>query len=210
MTLIDADADQIDRGANAALIGDEAIQFGRAERIGPARWRLSRLLRGRRGSEWAVAAHRAGEPFVLIDPASTRTLVADDTVIGREIAVLATGIADGDEVTATLVPDGRSVVPPSPVHLCTTSEGEGIRLRWTRRSRTGWQWADAVDAALGEEREAYRVTISDGAATQVVDTREAALEIPPADRRRRLEVRQIGTHGLSRPATIMLEPGESG
>ena len=39
---------------NLAAIGDELVQFGRAERIGPARWRLSRLLRGRRGTEWAV------------------------------------------------------------------------------------------------------------------------------------------------------------
>jgi hypothetical protein len=39
-------------GANLALIGDELIQFGAAEPIGNNRFRLSRLLRGRLGTEW--------------------------------------------------------------------------------------------------------------------------------------------------------------
>lgn len=57
-------------GDNLALLGDELIQFGLAEPLGDRRFRLSRLLRGRRGTEWAVTGHLAGEPFVLIEAAS--------------------------------------------------------------------------------------------------------------------------------------------
>ena len=40
-------------------------------------------------------------------------------------------------------------------------------LSWIRRSRAGWPWIDGVDAPLGEDREAYRLTIQpDGGAAR--------------------------------------------
>src|SRR5690606_242236 len=57
MMLHDADTAGLVAGRNLALLGDELIQFGRAEPLGSARWRLSRLTRGRRGTEWAIAGH---------------------------------------------------------------------------------------------------------------------------------------------------------
>lgn len=54
-------------GDNLALLGHELIQFGRAEQVGPNRYRLSRLLRGRFGTEWASSAHQSGDDFLLID-----------------------------------------------------------------------------------------------------------------------------------------------
>src|SRR3546814_18510434 len=56
-------------GANRAMVGGELLQFGEAEIVGPGKWRLSRLLRGRAGPARAMS-HPAGEPFVLLaDPA---------------------------------------------------------------------------------------------------------------------------------------------
>lgn len=57
MLLEDADDARLLAGANLAVLGDELIQFGRAEPLGGARWRLSRLVRGRRGTSWAAAMH---------------------------------------------------------------------------------------------------------------------------------------------------------
>ena len=55
------------------------------------------------------------------------------------------------------------MMPLSPVHLGVTGdEGSGVILRWTRRSRLGWRWLDGADAPLGEEVEAYVVTILAG------------------------------------------------
>src|SRR3546814_20097239 len=53
-------------GANRAMVGGELLQFGEAEIVGPGKWRLSRLLRGRAGTASAMS-HPAGEPFVLLD-----------------------------------------------------------------------------------------------------------------------------------------------
>src|SRR3546814_11488239 len=54
VTLSNAGDALLDGGANLALVGDELLQFGRAEQIDATRWRLSRLWRGRRGTEAAI------------------------------------------------------------------------------------------------------------------------------------------------------------
>jgi len=47
-------------GENLAILGGELFQFGRAEALGEGKFRLSRLLRGRAGTEWACAGHSEG------------------------------------------------------------------------------------------------------------------------------------------------------
>jgi hypothetical protein len=46
--LLNVDVDALMAGANLALLGDELVQFGRAEPMGSGSYRLSKLLRGRR------------------------------------------------------------------------------------------------------------------------------------------------------------------
>ncbi len=54
-------------GANLLLVGQEIIQFADAEQLGASEWRLSKLLRGRRGTEWAMATHQVGEAVLVLD-----------------------------------------------------------------------------------------------------------------------------------------------
>src|SRR5690606_22510652 len=76
MWLESATDDALARDANLALIGGELLQFGVAEWISPRRFRLSRLLRGRRGTEWAADLHEAGDGFVLIERPSLTVIEA--------------------------------------------------------------------------------------------------------------------------------------
>ena len=62
-SFVNADANALMAGANLALVGDELLQFGRAEQLGPGRFRLSRLLRGRRGTEWAARTQPSASHF---------------------------------------------------------------------------------------------------------------------------------------------------
>jgi hypothetical protein len=55
------------RGTNWAMLGREVIGFTTATLIGTRRYRLSGLLRGRRGTEQWVGLHSAGEEFLLLD-----------------------------------------------------------------------------------------------------------------------------------------------
>ena len=163
-------------GANLALAGDELLQFGRVEPLGGRRFRLSRLLRGRRGTEWASGAHAPGERFVLIEPAALAAVDLPLSQMGAPLRVTAQGIGDAMAVEAAATVIGRSVRPPAPVAIAARRESGGdILIAWVRRSRLGWTWADGGDAPLGEERERYRLTVTAGAgAARTVEVTQPA------------------------------------
>ncbi|KQN82044.1 hypothetical protein ASE90_10075 [Sphingomonas sp. Leaf67] len=203
MTLAGIDAAAIDRGGNAALIGDEIVQFARAERIGAARWRLSGLWRGRRGTAAAMAGHVAGEAFVLLDPATLRRIDEPVPAVGRAMTAMAVGIATDDVTTATIVPAGSGLVPPAPVHLTAGVRENMLELRWIRCARGVVTWRDGVEVPIGEEREAYRVTLG---GTRTIEIAEPLLRIALPTMPLTIEVRQIGIHGPSGAATTIYRP----
>ena len=210
MELGDADAAALDRGGNLALLGDELVQFGRAEPLGGARWRLSGLLRGRRGTE-AVGVQggvqMVGDRFVLIEAETARAFDLPVSVLGREVRVIASGVGDAVPVETRCVMRGASVVPPSPVHLRYVDETDGsATVRWTRRSRAGWRWIDGVDAPLAEEVEAYRVTVTAGGASHNVDVAEPLVVVTAAERvgSVSIAVRQRGVFGESLGASLIV------
>ncbi len=206
MELGDADAAALDRGGNLALLGDELVQFGRAEPLGGARWRLSGLLRGRRGTE-AVGVQMVGDRFVLIEAETARAFDLPVSVLGREVRVIASGVGDAVPVETRCVMRGTSVVPPSPVHLRYVDETDGsATVRWTRRSRAGWRWIDGVDAPLAEEVEAYRVTVTAGGASRDVDVAEPLVVVTAAERVGSVSIasRQRGVFGESLGASLIV------
>lgn len=197
MMLADADDAALDSGGNLALVGDELLQFGRADPLGGRRWRLSRLLRGRRGTEIAAGRQLVGDRFILIE---RETLVAIDlplAAMGGVACVIASGVGDADGgVRVDAAVTGASVLPPAPVRLRIDQAGE--RLAWTRRSRAGWSWTDGRDAPLGEESERYRVGFADGTSIETTDAVLPLAGLPSGP----VSVRQRGTNGLSMPARL--------
>jgi hypothetical protein len=161
-------------GANLALLGSELIQFGRVEPLGERRFRLSRLLRGRRGTEWAAGLHSGGDAFLLIEESTLVPLEAPVAATGGPAQVTAIGIGDGEEgPVAEAEVSGEALRPPSPVHLTVRRAPSGdCDIRWVRRSRNGWAWIDGSDTPLGEEREEYAVRIAAPGIERVVQTAE--------------------------------------
>ncbi|MDE0879565.1 MAG: phage tail protein [Sphingomonas bacterium] len=209
MALEDADGAGIAQGRNLALVGEELVQFASAVPLGGARWRLSGLRRGVRGTGWATTGHVAGEAFAMIDRGAIVTIDVPMGSIGRSVRLLATGIGDvAGPVAAQVRVTGASVVPPSPVQVAASAlPGGGWRLGWMRRSRSGWAWADGVDAPLVEETERYSVTLRPVAGSEtvvMVDRRELILPTAPPGGTG-VEIRQLGTHGASRPARFAIE-----
>jgi hypothetical protein len=200
MVLEVADDPSIDRGANLALAGDELLQFGRAEPLGANRWRLSRLLRGRKGTEWAIGGQEANDRFVLLDAASVRTIALP---AGTSAArVLASGVGDHVAASAATALDGASIRPPSVARLGWEPgmAGEAV-VRWVRRSRAGWRWTDGADVPLGEETERYRVTITAGGTVTSAERDVPWITVP---RGATVAVCQRGTLGDSRAAVIVV------
>nr|WP_302847265.1 phage tail protein [Sphingomonas sp. OK281] len=207
MDLGDADAAALDRGTNLALLGDELVQFGRAEPLGGARWRLSGLLRGRRGTEPATGAQIVGDRFVLLETGAARAFDLPVSVLGREVRVIASGVGDDTPVETRCVMRGASVVPPAPVHMRSVGEADGsATVRWTRRSRAGWRWIDGVDAPLSEEGEAYRVTISTTSGARDVEVVAPVVSVTAAERAgsASVTVRQRGVFGESLPTELIV------
>jgi hypothetical protein len=213
LTLGDADDGALRAGANFAMLGNEAIQFGRALPLGGTRYRLSELWRGRRGTEAQVGGHIAGEIFVLLADDTLTAVPSALAVAG--VKILAAGLGDSVGVAATLADAGASVTPLSPVNLtATTGPDGGMTIRWVRRSREGWNWVDGIDVPLGEEIERYRVTcIADGRSDLTDETVTSAWVYPAAliaaDRAAGLSevmvrVVQVGVRGVSIPAAVSI------
>lgn len=206
LALSHADMAGLDAGANLAMLGDELLQFGRADPIGGTRWRLSQLWRGRRGTDIAIGTQQPGDHFVLV---ARDTLKALDLTIalGGTVALLAQGVDDStDAQPQRVTSNGISLLPPAPVQLSANREGTATRLRWVRRSRIGWAWRDGVDVPLVEEREAYQIEIEGAAGRRVATVEVPDYLLSAQDRAGPLfiRVRQIGTHGMSSAAQLLL------
>lgn len=154
-------------GANAAgLIRRdgrvEILQFERAEQLAADTYRLSGLLRGRRGSEPFCAGHQVGDAFLLLSPATLGRFTTSIGEIGRRRFFKGIGI-DGDLQRAELdssAPLGTDLMPLAPVHLRATIAGADIQLAWVRRTRIGGGLRDGIgEVPLGEAAEAYQVDI---------------------------------------------------
>ena len=153
-------------GLNAAAIGDdgrwEVIQFRDAELTGsPPVWRLTGLLRGRRGTEWAMGLSQAGDRFVLLDSALARVPL-NVSAIGAERLhkpVLAGTTLEG---TTAVAFTGRGVAlePFAPVHVEGERDEAGdLTISWTRRDRLGQELPANTDIPMSEAVESYEVDI---------------------------------------------------
>jgi hypothetical protein len=208
--LTSCDDDALVGGRNLAMLGSELIQFGDAAPIGPGRFRLTRLVRGRGGTEWASATHLLGEGFALIEPDGLRAIPLPVWLIGSTVgasAALPTIGGSASEIAFA----GESCRPPAPVRLEAMIIASGdLALSWTRRSRRGWAWIDDVDAPLGENREQYRVVVQGTLGSLEITTDTPSLNITAAQfgsvgsGPATVEVRQIGDLVASRPARAMI------
>lgn len=148
-------------GANLCLIGQEVLQFRQAEMLEEHVYRLSGLLRGRCGTEWAVGSHAAGEQFFLLNGA-VQKLDMPPSMIG--LSRLYKGVSVGDSLGATdaqaFTYAGIALRPYAVAHITASrTSGGDISVHWIRRGRNGGEWRDYVDVPLGESFERYEVEI---------------------------------------------------
>lgn len=194
-------------GANLAIVGDEAVQFQRADALGERRWRLSGLLRARGGS--VGKAHPAGTAFVLLgDPAVIAVPGNLAWQAANRSATIEWRSRGATEEGAIEVAAGsQAILPLSPVHGRAQKQDNGdVLLSWIPRSRAGARWRDAVDVPDGEAQRRWRVTWTDlgGVRTEIVDLTELLLNAGGFVSGTLAQVVQIGDHGASTPLEISL------
>lgn len=205
------DDEALVNGANLALIGRELVQFGGAFALAPKRFRLSRLLRGRRGTEWAMAIHRQGEPFVMVDAARLKRIDVKAVDAGGTLRVKPKGLGDGSALPVELTISGEAMRPPSPVHLRAAIQVDGgVTCSWVRRSSRGWAWLDSVDSPVAAARELYRVSLRRNGSPRLVETGAPYLALSATELAElgsgnlNISVVQVGDFAASRPAELIL------
>ena len=141
---------------------------------------LSGLLRGRRGTEWAVSGHTSSDRFILLNEATiyrvSQSLSQLGTAYYRGVSY---GQSVSDAASEVFQNTGAALRPLSPAHLTATVDGGDIVVKWVRRTRIGGAWADEIDAPLSEASESYRVRVLDATGAvleeQTVSTQTATM-----------------------------------
>jgi hypothetical protein len=151
------------QSTNAALVGDEIIQFREATLVSSGVYTLKGLLRGKRGTEWAMSSHAASERFVRLSSAGVRYVTQITSDIGKLIyfKAVSAGMALSSATAESLTLAGNSLRPLAPVNLRVSNEADGSLLKWDRRTRLAENWLSGV-MPLGESAESYIVKIYSG------------------------------------------------
>lgn len=166
-TLSSVTEDEVLEGNNIGMLGDEVIQWQTATLEADGSYTLSRLLRGRGGSEWACGSHGVGEDFVVLN-FNNLTFVAmnmDDKNRYVQFKTTSVEMPVSSFVIVAAPIYLRNLKPLSIQHIAATRNGSGdIAMAWVRRTRVGGEWQDGQDIILGELSEQYEVDIYDGSA----------------------------------------------
>ncbi|WP_446686622.1 baseplate multidomain protein megatron [Paracoccus jeotgali] len=150
----------------------EVLQFGEAELIAPGRYRLSRLLRGQRGTDADMAPMVPEGARVVVPDAMLADLPVAEADIGLpwnwRIGAASRPVSDDSYAALTFTPAAMGLRPFSPVHVeqpwrRTRVPGD-LTIRWIRRDRSlaADNW-NAVEVPMSEASEAWQVEILDGA-----------------------------------------------
>ena len=155
-------------GSNVALVGNEIIQFQNVEVLdgNSSKLRLSKLLRGRLGTEWDTLNDKEfGSSFVIIDSALRQGKLSIGSFgIEKYYKAVTVGATLQTTQEQAFTYNGVSKQPYAPVHIKATKQTNGDwRIEWVRRTRSGGQLRDGIgEVPLNEEAELYEVDIIAG------------------------------------------------
>lgn len=154
------------RDGSGNTIGWEVLQFADATQQGDGSWDLTDLLRGRRGTEWAVDQHQAGDRFVLLTGGGIARVALDLSGVGEERRhkPVTTGQDAQGAEELQFAGQGVALRPYAPVHIGAREVSGDLYLHWIRRTRLGGEWQDGMDVPLSELDERYEVDIVVGGA----------------------------------------------
>lgn len=157
-------------GANAAAIGAhgrwEIVQFRNAENVLDNIWRLTGLLRGRRGTEHHVGTGQLDDSFVLISGNGIIRIPLPLQGVGREFLYKAVGtgitVDAADEVAFTGAGEALKPFSPTFINADRDSSTGHWTISWIRRGRFGETLQTGTDVPLSEAVEDYEVEILEG------------------------------------------------
>ena len=153
-----------DASLNNIMIGSELIRFRAATMLNQGVYILSGLLRGQKGTEWAMSGHTLGDAVVLIQANGLRYVAIDlpSLSAARYYKGVTLGKSLASVVAESFTCQGVSLKPLAPVNLrSTVGTGNQITVTWDRRTRLACTFTGGagVSVPLGELTEAYDVDV---------------------------------------------------
>ena len=166
-------------GVNLLLVGNEVLQFLTATIVAPGIYTLSSLLRGGRGTEWAMVGHvppgspPAGERVVLLRGAGLRRIILQNNELGlpKYYKGVTRGRALSTAVGMLFTNNAVGLKPFSPFDLRTVRDGSNnITFTWQRRTRVAIRVLGTlgISLPLGETAEVYQIDIYAAGSPRVV------------------------------------------
>lgn len=172
-TLVSITEEQLINNGNMCAIGTvqdqyEILNFQTVTDLGDGYWELSTFLRGKRGTDHLRSGHASGEDFIMLtDSVNVNDLNVDKIGVTYDYTGLENGSNlpennDDIEITRSELVNRRGL-PYSVCHDDATQDGSNnVIITWVRRTRTGGEWEDLVNAFESEPSESYEVDIMDG------------------------------------------------
>ena len=143
-TLSSITFDQLTAGGNAALIGNEVIQYQTAVLNADGTYTLSNILRARRGTNYAAVSHTAGERFLVLDPTMLLKEVNAPSLWSTTQyfkAVPQGGYAENTQgISIDMAPN--DLRPYTPETVTCNDDGTNVTIGFQRRSRITAELAD--------------------------------------------------------------------
>lgn len=159
----------------------ELLQFATVEVVDGTTLTLSRLLRGRRGTDSMASGHAPGDAVYLLDAAwvSAFSLAVSTVSSEQNYRAVTIGQLYEDANLQAFTDTGRDLKPYAPVRVTYASDGaSGLDISWIRRTRIGGEndWLQTGDVPLSETSESYEVDVLDGPGGSVLRTLTSATE----------------------------------
>ncbi len=154
--------DDVLNGANIAYVNGEIIQFSNAQLVGGRRYILSDFLRGRLGTEHAIANHGNNECFAMIDYSlSSIVKTPSDIGLSLDYKAVTNGQDDTNIASQSFNYNAVALKPYAPALHYINYNGSDTEISWHRRTRYNGLWRDNVDVSNSEAEELYCVEVLD-------------------------------------------------
>lgn len=154
-------------GTHMLLIGNEVISYRDVTLPVANQVTFSTLLRGQRGTEFAVTTHTPGTPVYIVKGTTGEPSEFALPVAALNQAVDYVAAVDGDDDLGTTPVNVKTVVgaslrPYSVTNIKTTARSSGaLDVSWIRRTRyNGDTWDNTDTVPLNEASEAYYITVT--------------------------------------------------
>jgi hypothetical protein len=164
-TWVLSNADPVDmmtQPLNTCWLGGELCAFANATSLGNGKWKLTRWLRGLRGTDYAIPNHTGVEKFVRLNLDSIQSVAQTVAALNKPATfeALSAGEVIGDEPTFTFTNTGNSLRPYAPAITDIYKDESGnFTVNWQPRNRINGAWLSGGDVVLDQAVEAYEIDV---------------------------------------------------